>query len=571
MGKNVLLKYTASYNEEVASVVLENASKNASYTSHSIQKEILSVYASKIQKFIRAEIGDEKFCIIVDESRDESKREQMAIILRFVDKDGFVRERFFDIVHVEDTKAATLKNKISEVLSYHNLSIQSIRGQGYDGSSNMRGEWHGLQALFLNECPYAYYIHCFAHRLQLILVATSQKVIPIEHFFSQLLIIINVVDSSAKRHDQLQIAQAIRIEELTSTNQLETGRGKNQIGSLQRPGDTRWSSHLNSMHSLLKMFDSVLVVLGEIINDRSAASRAVADKAYDVMMSFEFAFVLHFLIDLLGRANDLCRMLQCISQDIVNAIDAVSNTKEIIQKFRENGWSGLLEKVKRFCEQRDIEIPDMNGVRRSSRGRAPNNLVTWEHHYRVDIFYGTIDCILQELGFRFKEDAIELLKLSSSLDPRRGYELFSIDDICKLVEKYYPADFSSQDKLHLKYQLELYELDIRKSAHFQHVETLPELCQLLSKTGKSAIYYLVDRLIRLILTLPVSTATSERAFSAMKIVKTSLRNKMEDDFLSSSLIMFIEREIAQSFDVDSIIDEFDLMKTRRSQLKIGCK
>ncbi|XP_057803144.1 uncharacterized protein LOC131018438 [Salvia miltiorrhiza] len=172
-----ILKYTASYNEEVASVVLENAPKNASYTSHSIQKEILSVYASKIQKFIRAEIGDEKFCIIVDESRDESKREQMAIILRFVDKDGFVRERFFDIVHVEDTKAATLKNKISEVLSYHNLSIQSIRGQGYDGASNMRGEWHGLEALFLNECPYAYYIHCFAHRLQLILVATSQKVI----------------------------------------------------------------------------------------------------------------------------------------------------------------------------------------------------------------------------------------------------------------------------------------------------------------------------------------------------------------------------------------------------------
>ncbi|XP_057793218.1 uncharacterized protein LOC131009829 [Salvia miltiorrhiza] len=252
-----ILKYTASYNEEVASVVLENAPKNALYTSHSIQKDILSVYASKIQKFIRAEIGDEKFCIIVDESQDESKREQMAIILRFVDKDEFVHERFFDIVHVEDTKAATLKNKISGVLSYHNLSIQSIRGQGYDGASNMRGEWNGLQALFLNECP------------------------------------------------------------------------------------------------LLKMFDSVIVVLGEIINDKSATSRAVADKAYDVMMSFELVFVLHFLIDLLGRENDLCRMLQCISQDIVNAIDAISNTKEIIQKFRENGWSGLLEKVRRFCEQRD--------------------------------------------------------------------------------------------------------------------------------------------------------------------------------------------------------------------------
>jgi hypothetical protein len=39
----------------------------------------------------------------------------------------------------------------------------------------MRGEWNGLQALFLRECPYAYYVHCFAHKLQLALVAASRE------------------------------------------------------------------------------------------------------------------------------------------------------------------------------------------------------------------------------------------------------------------------------------------------------------------------------------------------------------------------------------------------------------
>ncbi|KAK3211683.1 hypothetical protein Dsin_016389 [Dipteronia sinensis] len=39
----------------------------------------------------------------------------------------------------------------------------------------MRGEWNGLQALFLKDCPYAYYVHCFAHRLQLALVAASKE------------------------------------------------------------------------------------------------------------------------------------------------------------------------------------------------------------------------------------------------------------------------------------------------------------------------------------------------------------------------------------------------------------
>jgi hypothetical protein len=49
------------------------------------------------------------------------------------------------------------------------------------------------------------------------------------------------------------------------------------------------------------------------------------------------------------------------------------------------------------------------------------------------------------------------------------------------------------------------------------------------------MYPLVDRLIRLILTLPVSITTTERAFSAMKIVKISLHNRIENDFLTSYL------------------------------------
>lgn len=50
-------------------------------------------------------------------------------------------------------------------------------------SSNMKREWNGLLALFFNENPYAYYLHCFAHRLQLAWVATSGKVILIHQFF----------------------------------------------------------------------------------------------------------------------------------------------------------------------------------------------------------------------------------------------------------------------------------------------------------------------------------------------------------------------------------------------------
>ena len=74
-------------------------------------------------------------------------------------------------------------------------------------------------------------------------------------------------------------------------------------------------------------------------------------------------------------------------------------------------------------------------------------------------------------------------------------------------------------------------------------------------------------MIRLILTLTVSTTTTERAFSAMKIVKTRLRNRMEDDFLANYLIVYIVKEIAKRFTIDMIIDNFYYMKEQRAQLK----
>jgi hypothetical protein len=70
-----LVKLVLTYDHRVAGVVLENAPRNAKYTSPTIQKEILHIIASKVRDAIREEIGDIKFCIIIDEARDESKKE----------------------------------------------------------------------------------------------------------------------------------------------------------------------------------------------------------------------------------------------------------------------------------------------------------------------------------------------------------------------------------------------------------------------------------------------------------------------------------------------------------------
>ena len=83
---------------------------------------------------------------------------------------------------------------------------------------------------------------------------------------------------------------------------------------------------------------------------------------------------------------------------------------------------------------------------------------------------------------------------------------------------------------------------MRQLPNFGALKTFSDLCHWLVKTRKVEVYPLVYRMVSLILTLPVSTATTERSFSTMNIVKTTLRNKMEDEFLTDCLLVYIEKK-----------------------------
>ena len=81
--------------------------------------------------------------------------------------------------------------------------MSRIRGQGYDGASNMRGEFNGLKAKILEENNSAYYVHCFAHQLQLVVVTVARKHFGVVNFFDKLTLETNVVCASCKRKDIL--------------------------------------------------------------------------------------------------------------------------------------------------------------------------------------------------------------------------------------------------------------------------------------------------------------------------------------------------------------------------------
>ncbi|XP_029151657.1 uncharacterized protein [Arachis hypogaea] len=447
-----LLNFLAQHNEEIGRA-FKNARGNLKLIAPSIQKDIVRAAARETTKVIVDDLGDELFAVLVDEARDISIKEQMSVCLRYVNKEGQVREHFLGLVHVSNTNALSLKLALESLLETYNLSLSRVRGQGYDGASNMQGEFNGLKTLILKENSYAFYVHCFAHQLQLALVTVAKKQVEIALLFNLLTNLCNVVGASCKRRDMLRDSQMTKTIEALKSGEIFSGRGLNQETALKRAGDTRWGSHYGTILRLISLFPSVVNVLEYVEEDgNNSEQRAEACHLLNVIQSFEFIFNLHLMKNILGVTNELSQALQRNDQDIVNAMALVKVSKQRLQNIRDDG-----------C------------------------------------------------------------------------------------------------------QLENFILDVRSDDQFSDLNGIGALSQKLVETRKNIVYPLVFLLLKLALVLPVATASVERTFSAMNIIKSRLRNRMGDEFLNDCLVTYIERETFDCIDNEKIIQSFQNMKPRRME------
>ncbi|XP_028111772.1 zinc finger MYM-type protein 1-like [Camellia sinensis] len=265
-----LLKLLVDHNEDVKVVTLSNAPQNLRLTSPDIQKDIVNVAVFETINVIIRDLGDALFSILIDEAPDISIKEQMTVVILYVDKKGQVIELFLGIEYVANTNASSFKQAMENLFSRRGLSISRLRGQGYDGASNMQREFNG---------------HTERESLE---------------------------------------KQATKVAEALNTGKLSSGQGLNQETNLKRAGDIRWGSHYGTFVSLASMFSTVIDVLEMISEDGSnSEQRTEANVFLDSIQSFEFVFNLHLMKTILAITSELSQTLQRKDQDIVNAMNLV--------------------------------------------------------------------------------------------------------------------------------------------------------------------------------------------------------------------------------------------------------
>uniref|UniRef100_A0A3B3HAC2 TTF-type domain-containing protein n=1 Tax=Oryzias latipes TaxID=8090 RepID=A0A3B3HAC2_ORYLA len=161
--------------------------RNATCLGHDTQNEMIDCLAEMVRSSITGEVAEsEAFSILVDETKDMSKKEQMSFVIRYY-YNGSVCECFLAFEAAQRLNAAALSQKIIEILQKHGLDYKNhLVGQAYDGASVMSGKNTGVQARIKSEAPLAFYVHCNAHCLNLVLV-DSVKFIPEANCFFSLL------------------------------------------------------------------------------------------------------------------------------------------------------------------------------------------------------------------------------------------------------------------------------------------------------------------------------------------------------------------------------------------------
>jgi len=215
-------------------------------------------------------------------------------------------------------------------------------GQGYDGASVMSGAQRGVQQRLREAAPLAVYTHCYAHRLNLVLVDCCKSVSDAVDFFVLLEKLYVFVSGAIPHKVWLDVQKELYRDEPPR--------------QLQRLSDTRWACRVTACRNVRDRFDALIMTLEEIA-DGANAERAMEAKSLLCVLDFKFVLMLFVFCDVLGHIHGVSNQLQCPSIDMSCAVQVITTLSEIIKKKRASPDSvtPLFDAAEELCNKCGIE------------------------------------------------------------------------------------------------------------------------------------------------------------------------------------------------------------------------
>ena len=502
-------------------------SNHFSGVSSTIQNDIITAIANVIKEQIKKEIADAPFVAVqADETTDCATHAQLSVIVRYVLEDK-IYERFLGFYEVSENKnAESLSNIITAVLDSYGVDKVKLVCQTYDGAAVMAGKLSGVQRR-LKENGYnnAKFIHCYAHRLNLVLSRSAEKVNGVRIFFSHVRLFSKFTSSSTARKTVFRNF-GINIPSLC---------------------ETRWCYRTRTIAAIKTLRFKIKDALNSIVDSPSKwddDTLCQADHLLSKLNDFKFMFLINSFHKILSQAGTLFDILQCRQLDIKFGNQKVSEFINCIEQYKtEDQFDSIVDETSQ-------SVSDVDGESRV-RG-APMNF--------KNTYFEIMESMLSSLQERFanRNDFLffELFNVTNFTDYSKRFPRNLID----LLDEKYPNFFDTKC---LTNELKYFYID----EDFKKCSSLNSMLSILFEYKLTSGMPEITKLLQLLLTIPLTSVSSERSFSTLNRIRSYLRTTMTQDRLSSLALISIEKRIINIMEEDrelfeKVLQEFAIKKRR---------
>ena len=489
------------------------------YMSHDIINELISLMGQAVLRKVIAELKmcqPNWFALIADEATDVNYNEQLNISVRYVTDNYSVNEVSLGLFCLPNTTAKTICMALKDVLIRCNLPLTLCRGQAYDGASAMQGKRKGVATLIKNECSAALPVHCLAHSLNLCLQDAARKVPSVRDAIDLAREIVKLIKFSPKR------------KHLFSEKILESDGPK---GGIKPLCPTRWTVRTEAINAILMHYEVIMDTMEEV---RQTTHDEYGLKATGILTSlekFETLFSLKLGHLLFSAAEETSRVLQAKDISIQEAVSAVNLTRSFYQRQRKDEnfdqfyettvVLGAKLKIGEPVLPRYRKIPAKFGESQPYRFSSPKSMFRQQ-------YFAACDIMIEELVDRFEQKTVmePVLALESLLLKSANGECFD-EQLKKVKESVFQSDL---DFDRLQKQLGVLVDVIRQALpSVTKVTKVRTICDAMNvQDTYKEMFTETHKLLRLYLTIPITSSTSERAFSTLRRVLTYIRSSMTE-------------------------------------------
>lgn len=472
--------------------------------------------------------------------------------MRYVDQGGSPNERLVDVIEVTDKTGYGLAKSIYDTLIKHKLKTGNVAFQSYDYASSMSGVNKGAQRYFSELVGHTVpYIPCQAHRLNTFLEHGCKASLIIGNFIDILENIYVFFSASTKRSSNLM-------------ERMDKIEGSLKLRNLSK---TRWTARAESIRAVWTSLEAIVDTL-KYINNSNSFDNLTKTKAIGLkkkILNFDFFVSLIFMKNIMYKVKHLTESLEAKELNVCDAAVLIKSTISSLEKIRleTENMDNLINSAKitaqSFGVDSDTDFNRYHRIRKRPKrldenadNSTPYELLNlYRQHFNlvldtlINLSSSNLNVFVETIQPMYKILSVPL-KVNTSQDFSEAFSLFPpMRHGAKLLD--YDAVAAEWEILAIQCINEnLKCIDVlQKSEEVKHI--LP--C--------------ANWLCRLSFTSPVTTASSERTFSKLKLIKQCLRSTMTSNRLSSLMILSCEKDIVDKLDIDSVVTKWSLAKQRR--------